>query len=251
MFEKRLKVGKTMMITGLALQIVAVAIPLIFAIVLLATIANWKFGEFDILNDTLVLELLLTVALIVLVYTLAFSLVATIVVLINAARLAKSNYREQTRALVNICFSIFGLTVFSSFIGFVGGVWPTVFMIIPAGIGFGGAIIGLINIKGAPVNVEPDKETTRQEVFKMAFVLSLVTTIFSAIFIIPLIWMIPMTIYCNKYSKDKEDHLAFAILMLIFVNTHSGIMLLIPTDENQSSVDATGSTEPPLIVDIE
>lgn len=60
-----------------------------------------------------------------------------------------------------------------------------------------------------------------------AFVLCLITTISSGVFLIPLAWMIPMTVYIYKAMNDEvELTVGFNVCVLLFVNTVAGILLL-------------------------
>lgn len=66
-----------------------------------------------------------------------------------------------------------------------------------------------------------------------AFVLNLITTILCGTLLIPLIWMIPMTVHSYKiYKGEAEITTGFAICDLIFVDIISGILLLIAQNEN-------------------
>ena len=66
---------------------------------------------------------------------------------------------------------------------------------------------------------------------KIAFIFSLIATISEAIILIPLIWMIPMTIKMYKASKgEAELSLGFKVCTLIFNNLNSGILLLVDKD---------------------
>ena len=67
---------------------------------------------------------------------------------------------------------------------------------------------------------------------KFAFVFSLIATISEGILIIPLAWMIPMTIMIYKASKgERELSLGFKICTLIFNNIISGILLLVDKEQ--------------------
>lgn len=75
----------------------------------------------------------------------------------------------------------------------------------------------------APVAQDNDK-TLRQ----VAFILNLVTTIGVGWMLIPLAWMIPMTVISyGIYKGTKKNTTTFAVCTLIFVNLVSGILLLL------------------------
>lgn len=57
--------------------------------------------------------------------------------------------------------------------------------------------------------------------------------LFSIIVLIPLIWIIPMTIhYCKMVNIKQNVCLAFKICTLIFVNFIAGILMLCDTSDN-------------------
>jgi len=61
----------------------------------------------------------------------------------------------------------------------------------------------------------------------VAFILNLITTISVGWLIIPLAWMIPMTVISyGIYKGTKHNTVAFGVCTLIFLNLISGILLL-------------------------
>lgn len=73
--------------------------------------------------------------------------------------------------------------------------------------------------------VQQDTDTTLRLV---AFILNLVATISVGWTIIPLAWMIPMTVISyGIYKGTKKNTTAFAVCTLIFVSLVGGILLLI------------------------
>lgn len=67
---------------------------------------------------------------------------------------------------------------------------------------------------------------------KVAFIFSLIATIMYGISVIPLAWMIPMTVKIYKADKEGlELTLGFKICTLIFNNVVSGILLLIDKEQ--------------------
>lgn len=61
-----------------------------------------------------------------------------------------------------------------------------------------------------------------------AFILNLVTTIICGIFIIPLAWMIPMTVHSyGIYKGTKPNTTGFAVCTLLFLDLISGILMLV------------------------
>ncbi|AHI52433.1 hypothetical protein [Spiroplasma culicicola] len=63
---------------------------------------------------------------------------------------------------------------------------------------------------------------------KAAYILNIISTIATAIVLIPLIWTIPMTIKSKKIIGDGQEHVAFGVCSLFFTNIISGILTLIP-----------------------
>lgn len=60
------------------------------------------------------------------------------------------------------------------------------------------------------------------------FILCVVSTVVCGIAIIPLAWMIPMTVISwGIYKGKKRNTVAFGICTLIFVNLVGGILLLV------------------------
>lgn len=75
----------------------------------------------------------------------------------------------------------------------------------------------------APVATDNDK-TLRL----IAFIFCLVSTIFAGWALIPLAWMIPMTVISyGIYKGTKKNTVAFGVCTLIFVSLVSGILLLV------------------------
>ena len=61
----------------------------------------------------------------------------------------------------------------------------------------------------------------------IAFIFALINTIAAGIVIIPLAWMIPMTVHTYRvYKGMKANTIAFGVCSLIFLNLISGILLL-------------------------
>ena len=66
-----------------------------------------------------------------------------------------------------------------------------------------------------------------------AFILCIVSCVFFGGFILPLAWMIPMTIYSWKIHKlQRKNTVAFGVCTLLFTSLIGGILLLVsPKDE--------------------
>ena len=75
-----------------------------------------------------------------------------------------------------------------------------------------------------PTQSKRNDNATMKLVAKIFMILSCVAAGFA---LIPLAWMIPMTVsYCNKIKNHEEVSLGFKICTLIFVNMVSGILML-------------------------
>lgn len=68
----------------------------------------------------------------------------------------------------------------------------------------------------------------------IAFIFAIISTVSAGVFILPLCWMIPMTVYCWKlYKGTRANTVAFGVCTLIFLSVVSGILLLVSTKEEQ------------------
>lgn len=77
----------------------------------------------------------------------------------------------------------------------------------------------------APVVTDTDNDKTLRLV---AFILNIVTTVGIGWTIIPLAWMIPMTVISHGiYKGTKKNTVAFGVCTLLFMNLVSGILLLV------------------------
>jgi hypothetical protein len=74
----------------------------------------------------------------------------------------------------------------------------------------------------------PDYDTQDRGLRLAAFVLADIATVGIGILIIPLAWMIPMTVRAyGIYKGTKPNTVAFGVCSLIFLDLISGILLLI------------------------
>lgn len=71
--------------------------------------------------------------------------------------------------------------------------------------------------------------TSQDRILRLiAFILNIISCISTAWLIIPLAWMVPMTVYSwNLYRGKRANTTAFGVCTLIFVNLVSGILLLV------------------------
>lgn len=74
----------------------------------------------------------------------------------------------------------------------------------------------------------PAQQDSDQTLRLIAFIFSLLSTIGVGWTIIPLAWMIPMTVISyGIYKGTKKNTVAFGVCMLIFVSLVSGVLLLV------------------------
>ena len=72
-----------------------------------------------------------------------------------------------------------------------------------------------------------DMTETDRTLRLIAFILNIVTTVCWGVFIIPLAWMIPMTVHSwGIYKGTKKNTVAFGVCTLLFLDLVSGILLL-------------------------
>ncbi|WP_342275453.1 hypothetical protein [Spiroplasma endosymbiont of Cantharis lateralis] len=67
-----------------------------------------------------------------------------------------------------------------------------------------------------------------------AYICSIISTVLASFLLIPLIWMIPMTIATKKTIGDNQPHIALGICSIFFMGLLglvSGILILIPEEQ--------------------
>ena len=84
----------------------------------------------------------------------------------------------------------------------------------------------------APVPTPPATSAPADESDKtlrlVAFILNIVTTVGVGWLLIPLAWMIPMTVISyGIYKGTKKNTVALGVCTLIFINVISGVLLLV------------------------
>lgn len=78
-----------------------------------------------------------------------------------------------------------------------------------------------------PAATVTDMSETDRTLRLLAFIFNLVFTVCYGFAIIPLAWMIPMTVHSwGIYKGTKKNTIAFGVCDLVFVNIISGILLL-------------------------
>lgn len=66
----------------------------------------------------------------------------------------------------------------------------------------------------------------------IAFIMCVISTVSVGWALLPLIWMIPMTVHCwGIYQGTKQNSTAFAVCTLIFLSLIAGILLLVSKKE--------------------
>lgn len=83
----------------------------------------------------------------------------------------------------------------------------------------------------APAQTEPrvyECSDSDKTLYLIAFILNLITTICVGWLILPLAWMIPMTVHTwGIYKGSKPNTTGFGVCTLIFLDFISGILLLV------------------------
>lgn len=84
-----------------------------------------------------------------------------------------------------------------------------------------------VTINTVNINETYPRDDTQRTLLLVAFVFSLISTLISAFIIIPLAWMIPMTVVSwGIYKGTRPNTIAFGVCSLIFVSLIAGILLL-------------------------
>lgn len=87
-------------------------------------------------------------------------------------------------------------------------------------------------VSSTPAVQTAKKNSTSETLRLIAFILCLISTIACGWCIIPLAWMVPLTISVYKgYKGEKEMSMALRVCVLIFVNMIAGILLLVDNDQ--------------------
>lgn len=74
---------------------------------------------------------------------------------------------------------------------------------------------------------ENSKNNSNETLRLIAKVFMVIACVVSGVFILPLIWMIPMTVsYWNKCGKNEQVGIGFKVCTLIFVSVIAGILML-------------------------
>lgn len=77
-----------------------------------------------------------------------------------------------------------------------------------------------------------DKSNDKNTLLLVAFIFNLISTVGTGWLIIPLAWMIPMTVISYKiYQGERENTTAFGVCDLIFVSVVAGILTLVAKND--------------------
>ena len=91
---------------------------------------------------------------------------------------------------------------------------------------------GQVPQQSGQVYAQPVNNSTDDTLRLIAFILAIVSTVSVCWAIIPLAWMIPMTVHTwGIYKRTKANTTAFGVCSLIFLNLIGGILLLVSTRE--------------------
>jgi hypothetical protein len=84
-----------------------------------------------------------------------------------------------------------------------------------------------------PAAVTPVTTDNDKTLYLVAYILNLITTVCVGWTVIPLAWMIPMTVISyGIYKGTKKNTVAFGVCTLLFLNLISGILLLVAKKED-------------------
>ncbi len=82
--------------------------------------------------------------------------------------------------------------------------------------------------------VDPRIKKRNNDVLYVAFVFAVIGTILSGAAVIPLFWTIPLTVALyNKIMTNQPISVGYKVVILIFVNLISGILLLVGDDSGE------------------
>lgn len=80
-------------------------------------------------------------------------------------------------------------------------------------------------------NASESKENNDKALKKIALIFMIISTVGGGLALIPLIWMLPMTLSYSKKIKNEESvSMGFKVCTLLFVNMIPGILMLCAKD---------------------
>ena len=75
---------------------------------------------------------------------------------------------------------------------------------------------------------------TRDTLLLIAKIFMIIATVSAAVFIIPLAWMLPMTLSLHRKIENNEPiSVSFKVCTLLFVSLVAGVLLLCADDDNR------------------
>jgi uncharacterized membrane protein YvbJ len=87
------------------------------------------------------------------------------------------------------------------------------------------------NLREEP-NVEAVKSNGNESLQLVAKVFMIISTVLTGIYIIPLLWTIPMTVHYFTSCKEKRPvGIGFKVCTLIFVSLIAGILMLVDNQD--------------------
>ena len=98
----------------------------------------------------------------------------------------------------------------------------------------GAKVDGGQTIEPEPAQVNTKIKKRDSTVMTVALILCIINTVLCGFALIPLIWMVPLTVALNKKINNKEPmSVAFKVVILIFVELIAGILLLVGDDSDE------------------
>ena len=91
---------------------------------------------------------------------------------------------------------------------------------------------GCLTNNQSPKPIINQKSSKQGGLKTAAKVFMIISCVLMGLYLLPLLWVLPMTIvYCNKVNNKEPIGVGFKICILLFVNMIAGILLLCDSDD--------------------
>ncbi|MDR2636337.1 MAG: hypothetical protein LBB95_00570 [Mycoplasmataceae bacterium] len=71
------------------------------------------------------------------------------------------------------------------------------------------------------------KYTANQQYRKISYIFMVISCVCVGIFLVPLLWLIPMTLATKKSITDNQPHVTLGVCQLFFAGLIPGIFMLV------------------------